>query len=973
MNVSYDGFATEKPLSKAEAMTKKFHPLHDGAPWGKPWQYLWLKTDIILPPSAKGKRIVFFPNIGGEMLIRSNDIAIGSVDKQHYCVTLTRNAKEGERFSLLLESYAGHGQQKETCGPLPCGVLPRLDEENTHHTIHDGSLCIWNETVYQTLMDYKILSSLMNAVDQKSLRFQEVRDALLRFTFVADLEDPDREKREGSIKEGRKLLRNALSKKNGDSVPCFSIIGQSHLDIEWKWTLVETRRKVARTYSNQLSLMEDYPSFRFLLCEPYLLDMLEENNPELMESVKKRMKSGNFVPDGAFYVEPDTNIPGAETLLRNLCYGQEWFISHTGKPAESAWLPDSFGFSAALPQLFCLTGVSHFATDKLLKSDPECAPFPYNLFHWTGMDGSTVDAHVFMKENSLLNPEELQKRWHVERNQKEGISTLLFPFGYGDGGGGPDRDMLESASRLSDLEGVPRTTWRGLSEFFDALDPLPATYKGELYYTRHRGAYTAQHHVKQLFRGAEMALKDAEAIGTFASFSCDLFRPLWKRLILRSFHDVVSGVSIRKVTEETVEDLSAIAAECARLEKLAMKKVTKGKKGSVTLFSTCCSSRGRWVPLPGMDGGAISRLPHFVHHGELFVYCHPTFGLSILKDEPERGKADRVRVKESEEGWSVSNGRVLFLLHRDGTISGLPGVKGKGNLFSLHQDINWEYDAWELSRYLPEMVTDRAHDTSVTLETSLADIVSFRLSAAIGGSHISEEIILRSYDPYVEFDLDIDWHETRKILKVSFPTDYEARTLVSEAQGGYVERSVDEDTQEGRDHYEVCQGRYSVLSEGKRSLALLNESSPGVSCRNGVLALSLLRSPVLPDPSRDEGEHHLRYALYPMDHAFPEGDVPLLSEQFSHFPLCLKDRAPIVQDRPVLDDDDVELLALKRKETGEGTVIRLMERSGSPHDLLLNLPSGEWEKEDALEKGCGTMVESHVRLHPFEIVSLGEK
>ena len=511
--VDFSGFTTYDRLTPEYAASMEMRPFPAGTKWGACWEYAWFRADFVLPEVCVGRRVILMPGVGGEQLIYVDGQARGSNDKGRDHVVLRRCAEAGERVNVLLESYAGHGARLEEMPPCPPerAAIPPVPEKQC--TVKPSVLAVWNEDAYQLYLDVECLCGLLETLPEKSLRRQKVAKSLMDFTYTADFELPI-DARHESFRRAREVLAPALACRNGSTAPTMWLMGQSHIDLAWLWPEEETWHKVGRTYANQLALMEEYPEYRFLLCEPKLLDMLREQHPEIWQRVKAAYERGQIIPEGAFYIECDTNLPSGESLIRQLVRGKRWFREHFGVETQVAFQPDTFGYSGALPQILRQLDILYFATQKLLRADPECERFPYQNFVWEGIDGSTVRALSFFKNNAQVTPGQFHARWENDRTQQENIDTLLYPFGFGDGGGGATRDMLEMARRMEDLEGLPRSRYGGLREFFEetAWQAEGNRWVGELYLAWHRGTYTTQRRTKRLIQQVEQGLHDAEAL-----------------------------------------------------------------------------------------------------------------------------------------------------------------------------------------------------------------------------------------------------------------------------------------------------------------------------------------------------------------------------------------------------------------------------------------------------------------------------
>ena len=351
------GFTTEERLSLEQAAAHCFRPFPEGTLWGAKWEYGWFRTEVTLPGEAAGKRIMIHIGAGPEMLVYVNGRETGSIDKQHDFVELTPCGVPGERFEIYAECYAGHGLRPENGGIYGRNEISVPEPPDKQCTVGNTHFGIWNSEMFEVYADYHTLYELWKVLPDSDLRTMKIGEALQQFTYTADFEAEEPERSE-SILKGAKLLQPLLEKKNGDTVPEYTVFGQSHLDLAWLWPLEETKRKSARTYSNQVALMERYPEYKFLLCSPTVLENLKEYYPELFRRVKKLAQEGQFVPEGAVYVESDTNLPGGESLIRQFVMGKRWFREEFGVDSRMAWLPDTFGFSGALPQIMKVCRIS---------------------------------------------------------------------------------------------------------------------------------------------------------------------------------------------------------------------------------------------------------------------------------------------------------------------------------------------------------------------------------------------------------------------------------------------------------------------------------------------------------------------------------------------------------------------------------------------------------------------------------------
>lgn len=991
--IEFESFYTMEHLTFEEAASHEFNLVKPGMAWGRMWEYGWFKTKVIIPDVLDQTLAAVTIGVGPEMLVYVNGSERGAIDKQHHFIRLSDRARAGECYEIICECYAGHGPRLENGGPYPNEVIPVVVPQGPQVTIEASYLGIWNEAFYQSAMDYLTLYSLFLSLPETSLRAMKIAKGLKEYTYLADfeLEEP---KRSESFVKARKVLQPLLACVNGTTAPEFTVFGQSHLDLAWLWPWEETKRKCARTYSNQLELMDTYKDYVFLLCEPPILDCLKEYYPALYERVKEKVKENRFLPEGGMYVESDTNLVSGESLIRQFIYGKQWFLKELGVDTKLAWLPDTFGFCAALPQIMKKCGITYFATQKLLRQDPECEPFPYNLFWWEGMDGSKILSHVYMKNNAVFEPKALNERWEKHRNQKEDIDGLMFPFGYGDGGGGPTRDMLEMYERCKDLEGAPRCHMQSPLRYFESYDPkqVTNTYTGELYLAWHRGTYTAQSETKKGLRKAEIAVHEAEF------FICMLYicnqkklyqlyvkesRKLWKQLLFLQFHDIVPGTSIERVHKEAVEGFTQIIEKATKLTHAMMQHLAVEKnEHAVTIYNSLGWERmvdGITVPACG------------------FVTIDKKECIETQTDHSN----DAVCVQEVIDGkvqYRMSNQYLSAVIDATGQVTSVKlrnsdreFIDGIGNEFCMFKDVNVAYDAWELSsmyEQMPVALTDQAdividdspYPSAITPKAKGNQAVLL-VERKINHSVLKQRICLERDSHYLKFDTTIEWNERHKLLKVKFPVNIHCQEAIEEIQFGCIKRPVTRSTQSEKDKYEVCNHKYTTVCDGNAGAAVLNDCKYGVSVEGSSIALSLLRAPVIPDMRADAGVHQFQYAFYPYEESFQSGCVVKqayefnTSLQFSDMPLQFSDMGG-QESIAFVDASNVVIETVKPAEHQDGIVLRIYEALGASvttklylNPVILRAYSSdmlELDKEELLISNH--MIE--LEFHPFEIKTI---
>ena len=941
-------FTTIDALRFDEAVSRPFEAAPIGMKWGKKWEYGWFATQIVIPEALEGKRVVFTLNTAEEMLVWVNGTESGAIDKKHRYITLSRCAKAGTVYEILAECYAGHGVRNEGAGPVAFDEQPVPEPPEQQVTVGRSTFGVWNEELFQTAMDYLTLYSLVKKLPEKSLRAMKIIEGLKKFTYIADFELPEPDMT-ASIVEAGKLLKPLLECKNGSTAPEYTIFGQSHLDLAWLWTKEETMRKSARTYSNQLALMEEYEDYRFLLCEGRILDYLKELYPNVYARVKEKLDSGAFMPEGAMWVESDTNIPSGESLIRQFVRGKRWFRDELGVDSKLAWMPDTFGFSPVLPQIMKKCGIPYFATQKLVRQDPEAEPFPYNVFWWEGMDGSRVLSHLFKKNNAVFLPGDLITRWEEDRIQTENIDGLIYPFGYGDGGGGPTREMVEMARRCADLEGAPRCHMESPVKYFERQQEVENTYCGELYLAWHRGTLTSQAKTKRGIRKAEIALKQVEYALSRVMLRGEPVKQAWKQelnrlwdiLLFNQFHDVAPGTSIHRVHEQAEQELGEVVSGC---------KVLLGEL---------------------LGGGQTVAYNHLSWPRTYRGQEIPAQGCAVLNDAARSGA--EVRFVTEDNCYELCNDHLVCRINQNGELisaraEGREFLAGTGNRFLMFKDVNTCYDAWELGSMYENLPVALDGDVHVEICED-ADGVALRVTRNLHHSAMTQKIILGHHAKRLDFVTEIDWNERHKMLKVTFPVSVYAREAIEEVQFGYVKRPNHRSKQSDRDRYEVCNHRYTVLCDGGAGAAVLNDSKYAVSVSDNEIRLTLLKAPLMPDMYADQGKQEFTYSFCPFIGSF--GDSHVLHEAVElNEDIILSDSADNCGPIFLSDRKNIVVETVKPADTVENALlVRAYEAMGMQTDAkftLLEKIRGIYET-DMLEENGVKLNGNGTAFSPFEI------
>jgi alpha-mannosidase len=786
------------------------------------------------------------------------------------------------------------------------------------------------------------------------------------------------------------------------------LTGHAHIDLAWLWPLDETQRKARRTFRNVVSLMERYPELHFNQSSAQLYAWIEQNEPLLFDKVRARVREGSWEIVGGMWVEPDGNLPAGESWVRQLLLGQRYFQSRFGRRAKVAWLPDSFGFAGNLPQLLKSAGMPFFFTHKLGWNEQN--PFPHDLYWWEGIDSSRVLAHSFNNRengyNSRLTAYEVADTWHNFGAKRTHDFTLLA-FGYGDGGGGPSSDMLERFARLKEFPGLPHLRMGGVAEFYENVssESLPV-WIGEQYLEYHRGTYTTQGRMKALHRELEHALVESETAATLAfvrqqqPYPKEELDRLWRTLLINQFHDILPGSSIYSVYETAHVQLKNALKESTRIRSNALaagkiiedSRARKSLQGSIWNLQIhdrplvaeiatdadsevrLLTSDGREIPTQRLDENRILAVAENIvvpALGTISVVL--TGGARVAVSSP---------VQASPGG--MENEYLRIRLRDDGTLDSIYDkecrrevLAGRGNQLWLFTDIPRQFDAWDIdASYIGEGEELLAGNAPELVEKGPLR-AALRVTRRRDATEIVQTYRLRRLSRILEIHSRVRWCGRRRLLRALIPLEIRTHEMWAETAFGAVARPNSRNTPWDRAKFEVPAHRWVDLSEPSYGVSLLNNGKYGHSADGNMLGISLLRSPIYPDPRADEGDHEFVYAIYPHCGTWRNGTVRAAQEL--HSPLRHSVGGPFDLHPSLfrLRGDPVELACLKRAEDSEDVLVRLYEANGDRGQFILESALGlerativnileEQVEELRIEDGRHVTVS----FTPFRVISL---
>jgi len=755
-----------------------------------------------------------------------------------------------------------------------------------------------------------------------------------------------------------------------------ALTGHAHIDLAWLWPWDETRRKTRRTFHTVLSLIESSPDFIFNQSTAAYYAQLEEDDPKLLEAIRKQVAAGRWETVGGMWVEPDTNMPTGESLARQILYGQRYFERQFGVRHKVCWLPDCFGFSGALPQILRLGGIEHFFTIKVNWS--ETNTFPHDLFWWEGIDGSKVLAHTFDNPmagyNGFVQPDCFVPTWKNFRGKTAHGETLLA-VGYGDGGGGVTPEMVEREVQLRSFPALPQARWGRVESFFErakAGEPesgYPA-WAGEIYLELHRATLTTQSNVKRLHRHAERALITAETLSGLAALlggpqpvNLEL---AWRLVLKNEFHDILPGSGIAETARDAEQELGSVVKLAGTAQRAAMSALERGlPKGEIEnaliVANPSASARPLDVTLP--DGRTIATAESVPALG--VTVCDldattPAGGLTVTANRLENAHLKAV---------IGADGTITSLVHRK---TGREALEGRGNqLWVYPADKPRDWDAWDIDEDYAKSGEELTDVRSIDIAEATAHRGAIRVVKTWRNSTITQTYVLKANSHRLDIETRIDWHDRRALLRTLTPVAARAREATFECAFGVVKRATHVNTSWEAAQFEVPGHRFCDLSEPGFGVALLNNAKYGHSAKGNILGLSLVRGPVWPDPMADEGEQSFTYALYPHQGDWHEGGVREEAEWLNQ-PLVINlstGLAPYSASPIALKGIPAALSALKPAENGDGLILRLYEPAGRRGDLDLELPKG-WSASGTVNLLEERMARERPHaLMPFEIRS----
>lgn len=996
----------EYELVSASAEEWDRYALHQN--WGGIDQHYWFRTTLGIPQELAGRKVILLVKTGRtgwdalnpQFLAFVNGKVVQGLDVNHTEILLADKAKAGEEYVIDLYAYTGMQEAYTELELQLCGLEGAVERLYYHIQVPLQVAQLQDD---QDIHRITILNHLTEAVN------------------LLDLRQPGSKDFHASVKKALDYMdKHFYGEACGDDTVMEICVGHTHIDVAWLWTLGQTREKAVRSFATVVNLMKQYPDYVFMSSQPQLYQFVKEDCPELYAEIKAMVEAGRWEVEGAMWLEADCNLASGESLVRQIVHGKRFMREEFGVDSKILWLPDVFGYSAALPQILKRSGVDYFMTTKI--SWNEFNRMPYDTFMWQGLDGTEVLTYFistqdynkdkpvnFTTYNGDTTPTQVLGCWN-RYQQKEINRTVLNCFGFGDGGGGPTKPMLERLERTDKgLPGMPMTR-KGLSlPFFRQLEKTVGKNKrlpkwvGELYLEYHRGTYTSIARNKRYNRKIEFLNQETEWLATLASLLAGADYPqeqltsIWRTTLLNQFHDIIPGSSIRQVYEESQEQYQQIFGEDEALVEDALSALVAeidAQEPSIVVFNALGITRSDivevtlpadWEDASVWDGETALPCQRSASGDLLFIArAVPAFGYKTFTlrraAAPLSGSGD-----VSKRG--MENDFFSLKIDGDGSITSLVDKRSgrevlqtgaRGNVLQVFEDKPFEYDAWNLEIYYQEKMWEVGKANRIEVVESGPVRWALRVRRTFLNSTIEQTYYLYSEVARIDFDTTIDWKEADLVLKAAFPVDVHANRATYEIQYGNVERPTHWNTSWDWARFEVCAHKWADLSEGGYGVSLLNDCKYGHDIRDGVMRLTLLKAATYPNEDADREVHKFVYSLYPHAGGWREAQTPHLA-----YGLNVPLRAAVTQgnqgSQPALyslaacDAENVMIEVIKQAEDGDGVIVRMyeyMNQRSKPTVTLGKQPKSVVEC-DLLENEIGAVTQNAngfiFEMRPYEI------
>ncbi|QTQ15913.1 alpha-mannosidase [Treponema parvum] len=985
--------------------------------WGGFALYQWFRTEIVIPESFVGKKVAFFLTTPGDIAWKvsaeysvyiNGKFAVG-FDVFHNEVILSENAVAGEKYQIAVMGFSGYNERRPT---MECKLVA-IDQavRDYYFDLKVAYECSKQTVQKEDPVNYEIKNLVNESVNMVDFR-KRGSEAFRRSVIKAD----------------DFLKKNLYKKMKSESNLLITAIGHSHLDVAWLWRLEQTREKAARDFGTVDYLMDMYPDFKFIQSQPQLYAYTKEQYPELYERVKRRVAEKRIEPEGGMWIEADCNCISGESMIRQFLLGKKFFRDEFNVENRILWLPDVFGYSAAMPQILKGCGIKYFMTTKI--SWNQFNLLPVDTFYFQGIDGTKILTHFmttpsvgsenknilpFRKTyNGVLCPETVAHSWDTYK-QKNANSDLLLAFGYGDGGGGPTFEMLENAKRLESFPLMPKVRQEFALPYFERLEKhikgknVP-TWVGELYLEFHRGTYTSQGRNKRANRKSEFLFQNVEAASVLAlllsgsEYPAKMLDEDWKIILLNQFHDILPGSAIGPVYEDSQKQYAKIMKEGSDILDSQFGSVLKNiktEKPGLVVFNLNSVSGGlvkASIPakynsiICGSDSYPIQHLSD--GSSIVFIPQVPSYGYKTFELSAETVKT-RTSLKHGERSMENryykikfnKNYHIISIFDKQNKREVLP-KNAEANVLQSFEDKPMNYDAWDIDIYYTEKCWNIDDVSSAQMVESGNTVQTLRIVRKYLSSVITQDISIYDLNPRIDFVTTVDWHEHEILLKAAFPIAVNASRATYEIQFGYIERNTHSNTSWDTAKFEVCAHRWADLGDSGYGAALMNDCKYGYDINGTNMRITLLKSGIYPDPQADQGIHVFTYSFYPHAKNFIQAKVIpealSLNNPMYGFTIEKNSDGKLAEEFSIVspDNDSVIISSVKRAEDAGNEnvfIIRIYESTNAENSCKLTFyktPSYVAECNMIEQEDRPIRVKENIltlTLRPFEIKTLKVK
>lgn len=963
-----------------------------GERWSGRDRYLWLRKTMSVPKAWEGKKIVGifdFGSTGGgnnsgfESMLYIEGKPYQGVDSNHKEAFFDSNYA-GKDLELVFRLWSG----------LEGGGNPTPQE----HRINRADLAWLDEKVDDLFFMTRVILETLKVLNEFDPVVPQLRMALDKAYKLIDWSYPGSEAFYESVHAADDLLNELIDSMDKNSLVKVKCVGHTHIDVAWLWRLKHTREKCARSFSTVLRLMEQYPEYTFLQTQPQLYEYIKEDHPEMFEKIKAKVKEGNWEADGGMWVEADCNLTSGESLTRQILVGGKFFREELGQEIKYLWLPDVFGYSWALPQILKKSGIPMFMTTKI--SWNQYNRMPHDTFKWRGMDGSEVLTHFitapepwsqpgswFYTYNGHLTPK-IVKGVYDAYSDKNLTDELLISFGYGDGGGGVNRDMLEYRRRVDKMPGLPSLETSKAADYFKDLrekientDEYVHTWDGELYLEYHRGTYTSQAYNKKMNRYLENYYRNVEWLtamdainkGDIKEAKQDELTEGWKIILTHQFHDIIPGSSINEVYKDSHVNYEKAEAIAKEIEQSVFTNIMGAEESTWTVINNTNWGRSDYAHIVTEAKGqfvdeAGNVLKAQETHNGYVVYVDniPAMGWKVIKlvDNTSNSVENNTNVFTFADGI-IETPFYHVELNEVGHMTSLVDKKAdrqvlakgaKANVIQMFEDKPLAHEAWDIDIYYQEKMREVTDLTrmEVTEKGPLHMVV--RLEWNYMNTKIKQDMTFYVEDKRIDFKTWVDFRERKQLMKVAFPVDIRSTYATYDVQYGNVQRPTHWNTSWDWARFETVAHKWVDLSERNYGVSLMNDCKYGHDIKNNVIRLTLLKSATHPDTEQDQGEHEFTYSLLPHEGSWVDADTEIRAYYLNN---PLKVEAGKAKEDVYsflnIDNKYIEVDAVKRSEDGKTLVIRCHEYTGGKQKATITLDAKVkgWQESNLMEKPEG--------------------